>query len=208
MLSVGLDLHKRYSQVEAVVKSLLEAGGERVRGLSFPRGFNLKSQLRQGRPAIQRDTVLRNFRKAAHKLFKQNKCDGVVSVGGGSSHDCAKAVRIVDAHDGQSIREFNGMCTTKKPITIPQLATVMEFFIVISIITMLSWVFNYVYVMTGGGPGNATMVSELYVYLMGFRYNQTSLAAAVSVLLLIVTGVFIFIDLYLRDRSGSVEALS
>lgn len=93
-------------------------------------------------------------------------------------------------------------------ITIPQLATVMEFFIVISIITMLSWVFNYVYVMTGGGPGNSTMVSELYVYLMGFRYNQTNLAAAVSVLLLIVTGVFIFIDLYLRDRSGSVEALS
>ena len=93
-------------------------------------------------------------------------------------------------------------------ITIPQLATVMEFFIVISIITMLSWVFNYVYVMTGGGPGNATMVSELYVYLMGFRYNQTNLAAAVSVLLLIVTGVFIFLDLYLRDRSGTVEALS
>ncbi len=93
-------------------------------------------------------------------------------------------------------------------ITIPQLATVMEFFIVISIITMLSWVFNYVYVMTGGGPGNATMVSELYVYLMGFRYNQTNLAAAVSVLLLIVTGVFIFFDLYLRDRSGRVEALS
>jgi ABC-type sugar transport system permease subunit len=93
-------------------------------------------------------------------------------------------------------------------ITIPQLATVMEFFIVISIITMLSWVFNYVFVMTGGGPGNATMVSELYVYLMGFRYNQTNLAAAVSVLLLIVTGVFIFLDLYLRDRSGTVEALS
>lgn len=59
---------------------------------------------------------------AAHKIFKQDKCDGVVSVGGGSSHDCAKAVRIVDAHDGQSIRDFNGMCTTKKPITVPQLA--------------------------------------------------------------------------------------
>lgn len=93
-------------------------------------------------------------------------------------------------------------------ITIPQLATVMEFFVVISIITMLSWVFNYVYVMTGGGPGNATMVTELYVYLMGFRYNQTHLAAAVSVLLLIVTGIFIFLELYLRDKSGSMEALS
>ncbi len=91
-------------------------------------------------------------------------------------------------------------------ITIPQLSTVMEFFIVISIITMLSWVFNYVFVMTGGGPGNATMVTELYVYLMAFRYNQMNLAAAVSVLLLIVTGIFIFLDLYLRDKSETVEA--
>src|SRR5512142_1739813 len=41
-------------------------------------------------------------------------------------------------------------------ITIPQLATVMEFFIVISIITMLSWVFNYVYVMTAQWPFRST----------------------------------------------------
>jgi ABC-type sugar transport system permease subunit len=56
-------------------------------------------------------------------------------------------------------------------ITVPQLASVIEFFAVISVITMLSWVFNYVFVMTGGGPGNSTMVTELYVYLTGFRYN-------------------------------------
>lgn len=59
---------------------------------------------------------------AAHKLFKEAQCDGVISVGGGSSHDAAKAVRIVEAHDGQSIREFNGMNTCKKPIIVPQLA--------------------------------------------------------------------------------------
>ncbi|GEN33549.1 MULTISPECIES: iron-containing alcohol dehydrogenase family protein [Aneurinibacillus] len=59
---------------------------------------------------------------AAHKLYKQAQCDGIISVGGGSSHDCAKAVRIVEAHDGQSIREFNGMNTCQKPILIPQLA--------------------------------------------------------------------------------------
>jgi ABC-type sugar transport system permease subunit len=92
-------------------------------------------------------------------------------------------------------------------ITIPQLATVIEFFTVISIITMLSWVFNYVYVMTGGGPGHATMVTELYIYLMAFQYNHMNLAAAVSVLLLLVTGIFIFLELYTRDRSGVVETL-
>jgi ABC-type sugar transport system permease subunit len=93
-------------------------------------------------------------------------------------------------------------------ITVPQLSTVIEFFSVISVITMLSWVFNYVFVMTGGGPGNSTMVTELYVYLMGFRYNQMNLASAVSVLLLLVTGVFIFLELYLREKSGTIEAIS
>jgi putative chitobiose transport system permease protein len=76
-------------------------------------------------------------------------------------------------------------------ITIPQLATVIEFYVVINVITMLSWVFNYVYVMTSGGPGNSTMVSELYIYLEGFRYNLQGIAAAASVLLLAVTAALI-----------------
>ncbi len=90
-------------------------------------------------------------------------------------------------------------------ITIPQLSMVIEFFTVVSVITMLSWVFSYVYVMTAGGPGQATMVTELYVYLMGFRYNQMNLAAAVSVLILMVTGLLIFVQFRLRERSDAME---
>jgi ABC-type sugar transport system permease subunit len=92
-------------------------------------------------------------------------------------------------------------------ITVPQLSTVIEFFTVISIVTMLSWVFNYVYVMTGGGPGDSTIVTELYIYLMAFQYNHLNLASAVSVLLLLVVGVFIFLELYLRDRSAIMEGV-
>jgi ABC-type sugar transport system permease subunit len=92
-------------------------------------------------------------------------------------------------------------------VTIPQLAMVIEFFSVVSVITMLSWVFSYVYVMTGGGPGQATTVTELYVYLMGFRYNQMNLASAVSVLLLVVTGFLIFIQFRLRQHSDTGEAI-
>jgi len=91
-------------------------------------------------------------------------------------------------------------------VTIPQLSTVIEFFTVISVITMLSWVFNYVYVMTAGGPGNSTMVTELYVYLQGFRYNQMNLAAATSVLILIVTIVLIFVQFRLREGEEGWEA--
>jgi ABC-type sugar transport system permease subunit len=92
-------------------------------------------------------------------------------------------------------------------VTVPQLASVIEFFSVVSVITMLSWVFNYVYVMTGGGPGNSTMVTELYIYLSGFRYNQMNLASAVSVLLLLITGVFIFLELRMRERSSAMEVM-
>jgi len=91
-------------------------------------------------------------------------------------------------------------------VTIPQLSTVIEFFTVISVITMLSWVFNYVYVMTAGGPGNSTMVTELYVYLQGFRYNQMNLAAATSVLILMVTILLIFVQFRLREGEAGWEA--
>lgn len=96
----------------------------------------------------------------------------------------------------------------QRHITVPQLANVIEFFVVISVITMLSWVFSYVYVMTGGGPGQATMVTELYVYLQAFRYNQMSMAAAVSMLLLVVTGVFIFLELRLRAAVDDTEGVA
>jgi ABC-type sugar transport system permease subunit len=93
-------------------------------------------------------------------------------------------------------------------ITIPELITVIEFFSVISVITMLSWVFNYVYVMTGGGPGNSTMVTELYIYLTGFRYNQPNLTSAVAVVLLLITGLFIFLELRLRGESDALEGVA
>jgi alcohol dehydrogenase class IV len=43
----------------------------------------------------------------AFQVFKQAACDGVVSVGGGSSHDCGKAIRILEANEGNTINAFN-----------------------------------------------------------------------------------------------------
>ncbi|MEW5814406.1 MAG: sugar ABC transporter permease [Spirochaetota bacterium] len=85
-------------------------------------------------------------------------------------------------------------------ITIPQLALVIEFFIVIMIITMLSWVFNYVYVMTSGGPGGSTMVAEFYIYLTGFRYNLMGKASAAAILLLAITVVLIIVRYKISKR--------
>jgi methanol:N,N-dimethyl-4-nitrosoaniline oxidoreductase len=58
----------------------------------------------------------------AYKLFVDEKCDGVVSIGGGSSHDAAKGVRIVAAHDGRSINEFEGLNSCQKLQNPPQIA--------------------------------------------------------------------------------------
>ena len=55
--------------------------------------------------------------------------------------------------------------------TIPQLRSVIGFFVVIELITMLSWVFAYVYSMTGGGPGFASSVVELYIWKNAFAYR-------------------------------------
>ncbi|WP_435829231.1 NDMA-dependent methanol dehydrogenase [Pseudonocardia alni] len=44
----------------------------------------------------------------AAALYTSEKCDGIISIGGGSSHDAAKGARVVIAHDGRNINEFEG----------------------------------------------------------------------------------------------------
>jgi ABC-type sugar transport system permease subunit len=77
-------------------------------------------------------------------------------------------------------------------ITLPQLARVIEFFVAISFINMLSWVFSYVYVMTGGGPQQKTYVTELYIYEDAFRNGLSNLASAASLILLLVATIILF----------------
>jgi len=69
-------------------------------------------------------------------------------------------------------------------ITLPQLRSVMEFHTVLLVITMLGWSFDYIYVMTFGGPGTSSYVSELYIYLYQFKFNLPNIASAVALILL------------------------
>jgi alcohol dehydrogenase len=49
------------------------------------------------------------------KAYKENGCDSIVSLGGGSSHDTGKGVGIVATNGGQ-IKDFQGIDTVKKPM--------------------------------------------------------------------------------------------
>lgn len=78
-------------------------------------------------------------------------------------------------------------------ITIPQMKSIIHFYTVFCLITMMSWVFNYVYTISLGGPANYTMVSELYIYLKAFRHSLMGVAAAVSVFLFAMVSFLVFL---------------
>lgn len=116
-------------------------------------------------------------------------------------HEIEEAARI----DGA------GFFTLHRRITVPQLRSVIWFYAVIEGITMISWVFNYVYIMSNGqgGPGDATMVTELYVYQNAFQFNAPQLAAAAAALLftalVAVFAVALAIRALLRWRRSAAE---
>jgi len=51
---------------------------------------------------------------AGLELLKANDCDFVVSLGGGSPHDCAKGIALV-ATNGGSIKDYEGLDVSTKP---------------------------------------------------------------------------------------------
>lgn len=57
-----------------------------------------------------------------YKILAGGGFDGLISLGGGSSSDCCKAIKLVYSHDGQDVRSFEGAFKATKPNKIPQLA--------------------------------------------------------------------------------------
>jgi raffinose/stachyose/melibiose transport system permease protein len=85
-------------------------------------------------------------------------------------------------------------------ITLPQLVPALAFYVIVELITMLSWVFAYIYVMTLGGPQNSTVVSEYYIYQAVFQNNVLGIGAAAGVTLLGVVSVLIVMRVWVGRR--------
>ena len=74
-------------------------------------------------------------------------------------------------------------------VTVPLLGPSSFFLLILNVIYSFQ-VFDIVFVMTGGGPQNATSVLVTYAYDTGFVTRDQGYAAAIGVVLLLVTFVF------------------
>jgi ABC-type sugar transport system permease subunit len=87
-------------------------------------------------------------------------------------------------------------------VLVPQIRPIIELLTVIQVITVISWVFNYVYVLTTGGPGYASSVMELYIW-RSFSNGSNGTAAAVAVMLFGMASVLIGLSLFVRRQVAS-----
>jgi multiple sugar transport system permease protein len=79
-------------------------------------------------------------------------------------------------------------------VTLPMISPLILFNLIIAIIASFQ-IFAQVYVMTKGGPGNATLFYVLYLYRQAFEFHNMGYASAMAwvlfVLVLALTGVVI-----------------
>ncbi len=70
-------------------------------------------------------------------------------------------------------------------ITVPMLSPSMFFAAVMTLITSFQ-VFAQPYILTGGGPGNATQTTVMLMYQSGFQFFQLGTASAIATVLLLL----------------------
>lgn len=86
-------------------------------------------------------------------------------------------------------------------ITVPLLRQEIGVCLTVTIIAALA-AFDIVYVTTAGGPGNATAVPGIQIYILAFTQQRIGLASALSVMLMtLVLLIILPIQLFNRDTS-------
>jgi len=85
-------------------------------------------------------------------------------------------------------------------IVVPQLRPVLIFTIVTSTIGALQ-LFDENFILTGGGPNNATLTPVLYLYKVGFQQFDFGYASAIAWMLVVLTGIVALIQFrVLREK--------
>jgi raffinose/stachyose/melibiose transport system permease protein len=86
-------------------------------------------------------------------------------------------------------------------VTLPQIQHVLTMVIVFTLIDSFK-VFDIIYLMTSGGPGDKTQIMATFIYREAFRHNHYGYSAAVSILLTVFILAVSVIILRLRERSA------
>jgi raffinose/stachyose/melibiose transport system permease protein len=66
-------------------------------------------------------------------------------------------------------------------VTLPSLLPEIRVVLLLTIIASIKS-FDLIFTMTRGGPGNATLVPNIYMYQLGFQLNRYGYAAAVALI--------------------------
>ncbi|WP_457101895.1 carbohydrate ABC transporter permease [Microbacterium sp. P5_E9] len=101
----------------------------------------------------------------------------------GISPELYEAARIDGASRWQQFRS----------VTMPLVGPSSFFLLIMNVIASFQ-VFDLIYVMTGGGPGNATSVLVTYAYRNGFQIREPGYGAAIGIVILLITLAFTFIQ--------------
>ncbi|RKS08112.1 carbohydrate ABC transporter membrane protein 1 (CUT1 family) [Nocardiopsis sp. Huas11] len=84
-------------------------------------------------------------------------------------------------------------------ITVPQLRNITVVVVLLQILASLK-IFDQIYLMTGGGPGDSSRSLLLYIYDMGFTGYRFGYSAAVSYLFLAIVLLVAVVQLWLTTR--------
>ncbi|PQV44873.1 carbohydrate ABC transporter permease [Paraburkholderia sp. BL21I4N1] len=105
-----------------------------------------------------------------------------------------EAARTDGASEWQCLRHIT------LPLIVPQIVLAM---LLRSIDTFK--LFDKVYALTGGGPGNATQTLSTYIYDTGFRFFNVGPASAASVLMLLISAVLVSVNVWLSIRKAGAR---
>jgi multiple sugar transport system permease protein len=86
-----------------------------------------------------------------------------------------------------------------RSVTIPFLTPVAFFLVIMGVIGSFQ-VFTQTYIMTGGGPGNATLTLALYIYQRGFTGYEMGYACTVAYLLFAILSVVTYFQWRMQSR--------
>ena len=89
-------------------------------------------------------------------------------------------------------------------VTLPMLQPVMIVNVTISVMGAFN-VFDIPFIMTAGGPANATNVMALHIYIRGFKFYRFGFSAALSYVLLVIVTLVAAIQLKLMTSGDTTD---